>query len=174
MANIDNKRKLRRWLNSINTANGFRKENRHTHIYSRHIGISDMQMQDRLRHIPFQRDEIIASSRFYNECTAIMATCACLWLHENELLEYLANDRQEMLHISRDFKCTIGESFVKETNWEQIFPMSRVIVVVAKTEDKHNPLKIITAYPIFTMDEVDTVWDAIDDWLAKKRVKKQW
>ena len=173
MANIYNKKRLRCWLNSINTANGFRKENRRTHIYSRHIDISDMQMKDRLRHIPFQRDEIIASSRFHDECAAIMATCACLRLHENELLEYLASDRQEMFHMSRDFKYTIGESFVKETNWEQMFPMSRVIVVVAKTEDKQNPLKIITAYPIFTMDEVDGVWDAIDDWL-KKREKKQW
>ena len=158
------------WYNTISTHGLFKFYNSNSHLFSRHMAnISDEELKARLRKIQNVSDDLIPYSRFYgSEDEVIGLVLECIGENLEEIDAFFNDNAKAELEIIKDYNHSVGEGYVKNTSWDEKFQMNRVLVVLVKTESINNPFAIKTAYPAFATDQVDAIWEAIDEWIASR------
>lgn len=68
------------------------------------------------------------------------------------------------LEICAFYDHPIGDGVVKGTDWNHLFALSGICIVLQLSDRKDHFFEITTAYPIPDFDEVDEILDAMDEY----------
>lgn len=138
------------------------------HMEERHIYIDDNGLRQRLKNIPFTENELCLFSRFYGKTEKVLPMIQkCIRQNIGALEKW--DPYQTALVLHADFPEPIGTGLVKGTDWNVPFPMSRIRVVLENADIRGRLFKVVTAYPVPDMDEIDDIWDAIDTFSIEQR-----
>lgn len=160
------KKSTLKWFESISTPDFFKCNNQYSHLFDRHLStVTDIYLKTRLKYAEDEEGNIVSRTRFKDgETKIIERIIECIKENLEEIDKFANTNSDGKLNLVKDYTEPIGEGFVKNANPDTLFQTSRLEVVMIKTEKYDIPFKIITAFPTFSIDEVDDVWDAIDEW----------
>lgn len=135
-----------------------------------HIFVDSNALRQKLRMLPVYGDEMCMYSHFFG-CTDDVLPLIQTCVQEN--LQYLGkwNPCHTALVLHSDFPKPIGTGIVKGTDWNTLFPMSRIRVILEKSKTPERSFHIVTAYPVPNTDEMNKIWDAMDGF-SVQHVKK--
>ena len=141
-----------------------------SNLSEQHIFADTNALRQKLRMLPVYGDEMCMYSHFFG-CTDDVLPLIQTCIQEN--LPYLEkwNPCHTALVLHNDFPQPIGTGIVKGTDWNTSFPMSRIRVLLGKSKTPERSFRIVTAYPVPNMEEMDAIWDAMDAFSAQQ-VKK--
>ncbi len=140
-------------------------------LSEQHIFVDSNALRQKLRLLPnYNSNEMCMYSRFYghtDDVLPLIQTCV------QENLQYLEkwNPRNTALVLHTDFPEPIGTGIVKDTDWNTLFSMSRIRVILGKSKISERTFRIVTAYPVPNIEEMNEIWDAMDDF-SIQQVKK--
>ena len=135
-----------------------------------HIFVDSNALRQKLRLLPVYGNEMCIYSRFFGFTDDVLPLIqSCIQAN----LQYLEkwNPCHTALLLHNDFPQPIGTGIVKGTDWNTSFPMSRIRVILGKSKTPERSFRIVTAYPVPNMEEMDAIWDAMDAFSAQQ-VKK--
>ena len=126
-----------------------------------HIFVDSNALRQKLRMLPVYGDEMCMYSHFFG-CTDDVLPLIQTCVQEN--LQYLGkwNPCHTALVLHSDFPKPIGTGIVKGTDWNTLFPMSRIRVILQKSKIPGRAFRIATAYPVPNVEEMNEIWDAMD------------
>lgn len=139
-------------------------------LNEQHILVDTNALRQKLRLLPVYGDEMCMYSRFFgcaDDVLPLIQTC----IQGN--LQYLEkwNSCNTALVLHTDFPEPIGTGIVKGTDWNTLFQMSRIRVIMEKSKTPERSFRIVTAYPVPNMNEMNEIWDAMDAF-SVQQVKK--
>lgn len=142
----------------------------HSHVFTRHYNISHSDLKKRVLKIPFRTDEIICMSRFTGSEKADITNLIAdgLIQHIQDILSWGKKDPYHALEICVSYGYPIGDGVVKGTDWNHLFHLSALRIILQIADRKDRLFQITTAYPIPDYDEVDEILDSIDDYQTLK------
>ena len=137
-----------------------------SHVIERHMEISRRGLEKRLAKVDFDRYGCSQSmSRFLGHipfgdiCGMV---CKCLGANEKHLRVYLAGSAgRGLMDFYLDFPSPIGEGLVKGLDGT-LHKMSRICVVVGHSGREGRKLEVISAYPVFGIDEIDAIDELLE------------
>ena len=126
-----------------------------------HIFVDSNALRQKLRMLPVYGDEMCMFSHFFggsDDVLPLIQTCV------QRNLQYLEkwNPCHTALVLHTDFPKPIGTGIVKGTDWNTLFPMSRIRVILQKSKIPGRAFRIATAYPVPNVEEMNEIWDAMD------------
>ena len=126
-----------------------------------HIFVDSNALRQKLRMLPVYGDEMCMYSHFFG-CTDDVLPLIQTCVQRN--LQYLEkwNPCHTALVLHTDFPKPIGTGIVKGTDWNTLFPMSRIRVILQKSKIPGRAFRIATAYPVPNVEEMNEIWDAMD------------
>nr|WP_303181814.1 RNase A-like domain-containing protein [Lachnoclostridium phocaeense] len=141
------------------------------HMLTRHMDVSLIELRNRLRHIHVEKDEIMKASRFLSNSLAEVCTYVhtCLLQNQAKVEKWMRTGRLGKLDISCTFDHPVGECIALNTNWKDTFQESQLVVVLGESDIPGRIFQILTAYPEATPDEIDLIYDAMDQWLLHRK-----
>lgn len=143
-----------------------------SHMEERHIFINDNEMRHRLKKMDSVDGDICMVSKFDCNTEQILPVIhSCISKNLKELQKW--NPNREFLLLHLDQPEPIGHGFVKGTDLRNSFFMSRIRVILAESDIKGRLFSVITAYPVPNLDEIDDIWDNIDQFNEFRRLKKR-
>lgn len=144
----------------------FRAYHSKSHLEDRHIGKDLRYLKGRIHHVRGIDDVMSTFTCSYAE--ALHLIHEALVTNVSGIKKWYDNNRyKERLTVVYDFDHPVGFGIVKGANWNETFEMSRINVVLEASNEPGRLFTIVTAYPIFNMDESDVVWDAIEEWQSR-------
>lgn len=141
-----------------------------SNLSEQHIFADTNALRQNLRLLPVYGDEMCMFSHFFggsDDVLPLIQTCV------QRNLQYLEkwNPCHTALVLHTDFPKPIGTGIVKGTDWNTLFPMSRIRVILQKSKIPGRAFRIATAYPVPNTDEMNKIWDAMDAF-SVQHVKK--
>lgn len=132
----------------------------YNHALSRHLDVSLDEMKERIKRKVFSNDIDL------DRLAEMIYTC----LIENldAIVTWVQNGCCKTEEYVFEFPYPIGEGIVMGTNWNQLFPMSKINVVLEESTFKGRYFHILSAYPLPNIDEVDEIWNAKDEWQERR------
>ena len=79
-------------------------------------------------------------------------------------MDWGKRDPFHALEICAFYDHPIGDGVVKGTDWNHLFALSGICIVLQLSDRKDHFFEITTAYPIPDFDEVDEILDAMDEY----------
>lgn len=153
-------------IEEIRTPELFLAYHPNSHVFSRHYYVTQEELQQRTCKLHFHPGEIICMSRFTeatkSEVTNLIADG--LSLHIQEIMDWGKRDPFNALEICAFYDHPIGDGVVKGTDWNHLFALSGICIVLQLSDRKDHFFEITTAYPIPDFDEVDEILDAMDEY----------
>lgn len=153
-------------IEEIRTPELFLAYHPNSHVFSRHYYVTQEELQQRTCKLHFHPGEIICMSRFTeatkSEVTSLIADG--LSLHIQEIMDWGKRDPFHALEICAFYDHPIGDGVVKGTDWNHLFALSGICIVLQLSDRKDHFFEITTAYPIPNFDEVDEILDAMDEY----------
>lgn len=145
-------------------------ERQTSHMFTRHMHVSLSELKNRLKHIHVDQDEIVKASRFLSNDLSEIASLlhTCLDKNYSRIEKWNRSGRIGKLDISYIFPSPIGECIAMNTNWKHTFKESELVIVLGESNLSGRIFQILTAYPEATPEEVDLIYDAIDEWFLTK------
>lgn len=145
-------------------------ERHESHLFTRHMDVSLKELKNRLRRFQVGQDDIVKSSRFLtNDLSEIAKQLhTCLEQNYAKIEDWHKSRRMGKLEISCVFPSPIGECIVKNTDWNETFQESVLVVILVESDIPGRLFRILTAYPDATLDEIDVIYDAIDLFQANR------
>lgn len=143
------------------------------HTILRHVGVSVRELRNRVGAVKkYNKDEIISFSRFSGDISTVLSLIAyCLFNNLGKIEDWIGKD--SFLELIHEFPEAIGDAMVMGTDWRNLYSASCIRVILGPSKYKDRLFRIITAYPTFSLDETDLVWDAMDVWQASKNSQVQ-
>lgn len=137
-----------------------------SHVFSRHYNISHSELKKRTCKMPFRTDEIICMSRFTSEKKSMITGLIAdgLLKYFDDIMFWEKHNPFHALEICISFNHPIGEGVVKGTDWNHLFQLSALRIILQISDRKDRLFQITTAYPVPDYDEVDEILDAIDEY----------
>ena len=159
------------WLTTVSIPGLFKVYNCHSHMFAYHMqDYPDEKLRERLERRKGGTDFIVSCSKFLvHEDTAIQMVLDCIEENKEEVEKFVQKNGLGEITLVSEYPYPIGEGYVKNTPRGKKYTMNRLVVVVVKTESNHIPLAVKTAYPDFSYEQIDDVWDDIDSWKDKKK-----
>ena len=132
-----------------------------SNLSEQHIFADTNALRQNLRLLPVYGDEMCMFSHFFggsDDVLPLIQTCV------QRNLQYLEkwNPRNTALVLHTDFPEPIGTGIVKDTDWNTLFSMSRIRVILGKSKISERTFRIVTAYPVPNIEEMNEIWDAMD------------
>lgn len=141
------------------------------HALRNHI-LTDEEMREAIRNKKSSRSscgDIVMISRFFNEAEASELIIRVLENSLNALESWLLSDCDDYGVFEMSFDFPTGDGLVFNTNWKNFFTLHGVCVVLSKKRTMPGQSFIVkTAYPICSFEDVDPIYDAIDDFVSKR------
>ena len=163
-------------IEEIRTPELFLAYHPNSHVFSRHYYVTQEELQQRTCKLHFHPGEIICMSRFTeatkSEVTSLIADG--LSLHIQEIMDWGKRDPFHALEICAFYDHPIGDGVVKGTDWNHLFALSGICIVLQLSDRKDHFFEITTAYPIPDFDEVDEILDAMDEYQITRIKSAGW
>lgn len=140
------------------------------HALDKHI-LTDEELRQALwmKPRPVDVDDIVMVTRFCNEEIAREAIAIALQKNIKEIEKWLLSSAEADYVATATFEDAIGDGLAKNADWNKTIPIHGIRVVIRKDFSCIcNSFVVVTAYPCRTLDDVDVIYEAIDDFLAKK------
>ena len=141
-------------IEEIRTPELFLAYHPNSHVFSRHYYVTQEELQQRTCKLHFHPGEIICMSRFTeatkSEVTSLIADG--LSLHIQEIMDWGKRDPFHALEICAFYDHPIGDGVVKGTDWNHLFALSGICIVLQLSDRKDHFFEITTAYPIPDFD----------------------
>lgn len=163
------KEQLLREIKEMTTPELLECYNPGNHVFTRHYQMSEREMKARIRKAPVPSNgELLCISRFTSDNKAEIAAMVakCLLDESDTIMKWYKLNPFQPYEAKKTFDHTIGEGIVKGTDWNHLFPLSKLYVVIRLSDIRGRLFQIVTAYPAPSFDEVDDIYDAIDAWTA--------
>lgn len=162
---------LEREIRELSIPELFQAYHPNSHVFIRHYGISKKDLINRIRKIPYKKDEIACASKFLiseendrDKQKISEMVSQCLLKHQKGIEKWIKTDPFHAFEICEKFPQPIGEGIVKGTDWNVMFPMSNLRIVLKNSDIKGRLFQVMTAYPVPGYDEVDDILDAMEEW----------
>lgn len=138
------------------------------HCLTEHL-LSDKDLRQKLWNMPKPADEndIVMATRFYSREQALKAIYEALSAHVDEIREWRKNLLYPYLEISHTDTKPTGEGICKNTDKNLIAVHGTRVILIAN-DNEGRAFYIRTAYPVRTYDDVDVIYDAMDEWQERK------
>lgn len=165
------KQQLIRELDEISMPELFQAYNPENHIFSRHYHVSEKEMKARIRKAPMpEPGSMLLISRFTGTREEIITLVICV-LRQNldEIIEEFTRNPYGLIEICGSFERPIGEGIAKGTDWNRLFSMSNLRLVIKASDIRGRLFQIVTGYPELSLDETDIVYDAMEEWTASRK-----
>ena len=143
-----------------------------SNLSEQHIFADTNALRQNLRLLPVYGDEMCMFSHFFggsDDVLPLIQTCV------QRNLQYLEkwNPRNTALVLHTDFPEPIGTGIVKDTDWNTLFSMSRIRVILGKSKISERTFRIVTAYPVPNIEEMNEIWDAMADFSIQQDKKSR-
>ena len=143
------KQQLIRELDEISIPELFQAYNPENHIFSRHYHVSEKEMKARIRKAPMpEPGSMLLISRFTGTREEII-TLVIYVLRQNldEIIEEFTRNPYGLIEICGSFERPIGEGIAKGTDWNRLFSMSNLRLVIKASDIRGRLFQIVTGYP---------------------------
>lgn len=165
------KKQIRKEIEDTRRQELFLAYHGYNHALSRHLDISHAEMKQRIKKKVFKKEEIVSVTKFSNNTTLDQLSemiYTCLLNNLDSITTWVQNGCCKTEEYVFEFPYPIGEGIVMGTNWNQLFPMSKINVVLEESTVKGRYFHILSAYPLPNIDEVDQIWNAKDEWQERR------
>lgn len=143
------------------------------HALTKHV-LTDEQLRQAIKMAPrpYNEDDIVMVTRFFDEESARRLIADALEKSIEEVEKWILSDTDRDYVAMVTFNEPTGDGLVKHTDWTKPIPVHGVCVVIRKDSSNIcNHFGIVTAYPIRVFEDVDTIYDAIDEYISKKNMR---
>lgn len=168
------KEKIQEQINDIKDPLLFMAYQSEGHAIERHV-LSDDELRRALwvKPRPKDIDDVVMVTRFQSKEKALQIIANTLQNNIDAIEKWLLSDTEKELTTSFVFDEPTGDGLVKNSDWTKPIPVHSVKVIIRKNFKLiGRSFVIVTAYPARSQSDVDTIYDAIDEFIAKKRISK--
>lgn len=157
-------KKLMTEISEILVSELFKSNHNYEHILERHVAISDDGLERRLKKLDNSVNELKIMSRFLDEKTMINSIYACLLNNIEDIAKWIIEEKENgfFKEFIYDFPYVIGEGMVKGIKDKILIKMRRICIIL-KEGYNGNMFSVQTAYPEISFDDIDEVWDMIEE-----------
>lgn len=142
------------------------------HCLFEHV-ISDRDLKLKLKYMrKAQYGEIVIASRFFSKEQARKVIYMLLKKNESAIITWRKELDEPYLEIEGNFREAIEEGIAKNTDFNNLFPLHRLRVVLVKGDSIGRAFYIKTAYPVNSISDNEAIYNAMDNWAEKKKSKK--
>lgn len=118
---------------------------------------------------PVNIDDIVMVTRFESKAKALEIIAETLQMNIDSIEKWLLSNSEEDLVATATYEEATGDGYAKNTDWSKTIPVHSVRVVIRKNFKLiSRSFVIVTAYPTRSFDDVDAIYDAIDDFISRK------
>ena len=164
------KQRLKEQINDIRDPLLYLAYQSEGHAIERHV-LNDDELRRALwvRPMPKNIDEIDMVTRFRDKEQALNLIADTLLQNIDTIEKWLLTDTEDAYEATASFADPTGDGLAKRTDWSKTIPVHGVRVILAKNfQIVGRSFVVVTAYPQRTFEDIDAIYDAIDDYLAKK------
>ena len=164
------KKKIQQQINDIRDPLLFMAYQNEGHALDRHI-LDDEALRKALwvKPRPKDADDIVMVTRFQSKEQALGIIADTLQENIDAIEEWLLSNSEEDLAVSAIYNEPTGDGLVKNTDWTKTIPVHAAMVILRKNFKMiGRNFVIVTAYPLRSFDDVDAIYEAIDDFVSKK------
>ena len=120
---------------------------------------------------PIDVDDIVMVTRFFDEDNAIKLIADTLLQNVNEIEKWLLTDSDCDYAAYAFFDFATGDGLAKNTDWNNTIQVHGMCVVIRKDfSSVCKSFGVVTAYPTRTPDDVDGIYELIDEYIGRKDV----
>lgn len=143
------------------------------HCLTEHC-IDTKTLKQRLWDMPKPKfsDDIVAATRFFDENSALIAIHDTLINHISDIIKWRKMLDYPYLEITHEFTTPIGEGLCKNTD-KSLIPMHCIRVILINNDKNGRAFYIKTAYPTYSMDDIDIIYEKMDDFENKRKRGKR-
>lgn len=116
-------------------------------------------------------DDIVMVTRFFDEDSARNLIADTLLLNIEGIEKWLLSSIDNDYVATATFDSPTGDGLAKNTDFTKTIPVHGVTVVLRKDFSfVGQSFFVVTAYPMRTLDDVDVIYEVIDEYIARKGV----
>lgn len=116
--------------------------------------------------------DIVLASRFFNEEQARRSIYNLLLRNEESIISRRKNLNSPVFEIYGEFENPVGEGIARNTDYSRKFMLHGLRAVPVMGDSIGRAFYIKTAYPVNAMDDNDSIYDAMDEWMEQKNKKQ--
>ena len=164
------KKKLEEQINDIRDPLLFLAYQSEGHAIDRHV-LSDDELRRALwvKPKPKDIDDIVMVTRFHSKEKALEIIANTLLNNIDAIEKWLRSDSEDDLAVSHIYSEQTGDGLVKNTDWTKTIPVHAAMVVIRKNfKLVGRSFVVVTSYPLRSFDDVDAIYEAIDEFINKK------
>jgi hypothetical protein len=143
------------------------------HMCERHI-LTNEEMRETIKRrtaLP-DEDDILMVTRFNNLEEALELTAQTLENNIDNIVEWIKSDIEDTMVFTTTFSDPTGDGLVKNADWTNFIPVHGVNVVLTRKSCMiGQPFVITTSYPVRVFEDIDNIYDAIDEYAERKNIK---
>ena len=168
------KKKLEQQINDIRDPLLFMAYQSEGHAINRHVLTNDeLRRALWIKPKPKDKDDIVMVTRFQSKEKALEIIANTLLKNSDVIEKWLLSDNEGDLAVSATYRDATGDGLVKNTDWTKVIPVHSAMVVIRKNFTViGRSFVVVTAYPLRSFDDIDAIYEAIDDYVNKKISKK--
>ena len=162
--------KIKQQINDLRDPMLFMAYHHEGHAIERHI-LSDDELRRSLwvKPRPNSVDDIVMVTRFQSKEKALEIIAETLDANVNEIAKWLLCDSKEDFEATAVFNESTGDGLAKNTDWTNTIPVHGARVILRKNfKIIGRSFVVVTAYPFGAVDDIDSIYAAIDDFVSKK------
>ena len=164
------KKKIREQISDIRNPILFKALHWKGHMHERHLLTNEEMREVIKRRAPLENeDDIVMVTRFNSFEEALELTAQTLEENVEKIAEWLMDDCSEIMEFTSRFPYPTGDGLIKNADWTNFVPVHGVNVVLCKGSCiPGQSFVVTTSYPIRTFEDIDNIYDAIDDYTEKR------
>lgn len=164
------KKKIKEQIESIRDPLLFTAFQFEGHAIEEHV-LSDDKLRWKLwkKKAPVDNDDIVMVTRFFSKESALNLIANALLKNLDEIVKWLLSDTNRVFVATATFEEPTGDGLTKNTDWTKTIPVHDVRVIIKKDfRIISRSFSIITAYPQRSFEDVDVIYEAIDEYTSRK------
>ena len=165
------KMKIKQQIEDIRDPLLFQAYQSEGHAIEHHV-LSDDELRRALwvRPMPKNIDDIDMVTRFKDKEHALNLIAETLLQNIDLIEKWLLTDTDNAYEATAAFEEATGDGLAKNTDWSKPIPVHGVRVILVKNSQIiGRSFVVVTAYPQRTFEDIDAIYDAIDDYISRKK-----
>ncbi len=144
------------------------------HCLAEHI-LTDKELSNKLYDMPKPKsyDDIVMATRFYSKESALNFIQSGMLREIDKVKQWRAKLMYPFLELSVTFKEPVGEGIIKNADHKKKVPVHGLRIILIVGDKMGRAFYIKTAYPIRVFEDIDNIYDAIDEWQEKKKEQEK-
>jgi len=140
------------------------------HCLTEHL-LNDKELRDKLYMMPRPRDEfdIVMATRFFSEEDALAKIQEGLEKSYKKIVNWRKDLMNPYLELQITFETPVGEGIVKNASFNKMLKVHGLRIILIAGDKLGRSFYIKTAYPMRSINDIDEIYEAIDEWQMKKK-----